>query len=256
MRDGLPRGSIGTTATGASVHVEIIGSDQDPSTEQYIHVLGFIPGSGALMESTGAGRGLDNQVVIVSAYYDGQGIAPDGVLYPGANDNASGVAMLLELARQMLASQYEPKKTIVFVAYSGGDRWEGLSVVEVMNAKLGFSSLTPEVVMELSGVGAGTTDQAAIGADSSFRLVQLFQDSAAEFNLETTTRGRSPHFGLLTAAGFGERKATTLQLSWNGSDQYAHTPQDTPETIDPEKLEKLGRSALLTLLILSRETSY
>jgi hypothetical protein len=255
MRDSLPRGSIGTTEHGATVRLQVEGSDEDPAASDYVHVLGFIPGTGALMEQV-EGRGLDQHVIIVSAYYDGLGNQPDGVLYPGANDNASGVAVMLEMARQLMASPYEPKKTILFVAWAGGERWEGLSVIEVMNAKIGFSSLTPEAVIELSGVGAGTADQAAIGEGSSFRLIQLFQDAASEFDLKTTTRGRGPHFGMLSAAGFGGRSATTLALSWDGSDEFAHTPLDTPETIDPEKLEKLGRSALLTLLILSRETVY
>jgi hypothetical protein len=164
--------------------------------------------------------------------------------------------MMLEMARQLVASPYQPRKTVMFVAWAGGERFEGLSLVEIMNAKIGFNTLTPESVIELSGVGAGSMDQAAIGAGSSFRLVQLFQDAAADFNLKTTTRGRGPHFGMPEVAGFGGRSATTLALSWDGSDETAHTTLDTPDAIDPVKLEKLGRSALLTLIILSRDTVY
>jgi len=255
LRDSLPRGSVGVTERGAAVRVQIEGSDTEPEASEYIHVLGFIPGTGALMSQSG-GRGLDQQVIVVSAYYDGLGVMPDGVLYPGANDNASGVAMMLEMARQMKASPYQPKKTVLFVAWAGGESFEGLSTFEIMNAKVGFSSLTPEAVIELSGVGAGTMNQATIGDGSSFRLVQLFQESAARFDLKTTTRGRGPHFGMRSIAGFGGRSATTLSLSWDGSDAKAHTTQDAPESIDPNKVERLGRSALLTLLILSRETVY
>jgi ABC-type dipeptide/oligopeptide/nickel transport system permease component len=255
LRDSLPRGGLGTTGHGAIVRAYREGFDGMDETGDYINVIGYIPGTGALVEQV-EGRGLDRQVIIVSAYYDGLGTLPDGVLYPGANDNASGVAMMLEMARQMLASPYQPRKTVLFVAWAGGERRESLSLVEIMNAKIGFSSLTPEAVIELSGVGAGTLDQAAIGEGSSFRLIQLFQDAAAEFDLKTTTRGRGPHFNLPAAAAFGGRSATTLALSWDGADATAHTPQDTPEWIDPDKLERLGRSALLTLLILSRETVY
>jgi peptide/nickel transport system permease protein len=255
LRDSLPRGSMGTTERGASVRAYLEGFDGMDETGDYINVLGFIPGTGALVEQV-EGRGLDQQVIVVSAYYDGLGTMPDGVLYPGANDNASGVAMMLEMARQMLASPYQPKKTVLFVAWAGGERRESLSLVEIMNAKIGFTSLTPEAVIELSGVGAGAMDQAAIGEGSSFRLIQLFQDAAAEFDLKTTTRGRGPHFAIPAYAAFGGRSATTLALSWDGADATAHTPQDTPETIDPGKVERLGRSALLTLLILSRETVY
>jgi ABC-type dipeptide/oligopeptide/nickel transport system permease component len=256
LRESVPRAAMGTTERGADVRVTIGGTEGSrESGDSYINVLGYIPGTGAQVQQV-AGRGLDRQVIIVSAYYDGLGNQPDGVLYPGANDNASGVAMMLEMARQLMASPYEPKKTILFIAWAGGERFEGLSLVEVMNAKIGFNTLTPEAVIELRGVGAGTMDQAAIGTGSSFRLVQLFQDAAASFNLKTTTRGRGPHFGLPDPVGFGGRSATTLSLSWDGSDLTAHTPEDTPETIDPVKLERLGRSALLTLLILSRETVY
>jgi Zn-dependent M28 family amino/carboxypeptidase len=65
------------------------------------------------------GRALSEQVIIVSAYHDGLGDQPDGILYPGANDNASGVARMLEMPRQLMASPYEPKKTVMFVAWAG-----------------------------------------------------------------------------------------------------------------------------------------
>ena len=41
--------------------------------------------------------------MIVSAHYDHLGVR-GGVLYPGADDNASGVAMMLEVARSMAAA--------------------------------------------------------------------------------------------------------------------------------------------------------
>jgi hypothetical protein len=45
-------------------------------------------------------------------------------------------------------------------------------------------------------------------------------------------------------------------VSWDGSDATAHTPQDTLETIDLEKLRKSGQTTLLALMVLSRETDY
>jgi hypothetical protein len=45
-------------------------------------------------------------------------------------------------------------------------------------------------------------------------------------------------------------------LSWDGSDASAHTPGDTLEAIDPEKLRQAGQASLLTLFVLSRELTY
>ena len=117
--------------------------------------------------------GMDEQVIIVSAYYDGVGTDPLGVIYPGANDNASGVATMLELARLLKTSSYQPDKTVLFVAWTGGERQEGLSMTNILNARPGAADLTVETVIELSGVGYGTGDAISIGNDSSYRLVQL-----------------------------------------------------------------------------------
>ena len=49
--------------------------------------------------------------------------------------------MMLELARLMKESVYQPDKTVLFVAWAGGERQEGLSVVNVLNARPGASAL-------------------------------------------------------------------------------------------------------------------
>jgi ABC-type dipeptide/oligopeptide/nickel transport system permease subunit len=257
MQNRLNTGEVAVTGAGATVSLTIPldgGFDQAPD-EGYFNVIGYIPGTGAQMASQG-GRGLDSQVIMVAAYFDGPGVGPDGTLYPGANDNASGVAAMLEMARVLKESPYQPKKTVVFVAWSGGERQEGLSVKNVMNAKLGFSSLSVESVIELSGLGAGGGKAVALEEGSSYRLTQLFQKAAGRLGVATTTRGRGPHFGAEAATGFGGRDALSLCVSWNGSDGNAHTPADTWETLDLEKLRKAGESTLLTLSVLSRETKY
>jgi hypothetical protein len=145
---------------------------------------------------------------------------------------------------------------VVFVAWTGGERQEGLSVKGVMNAKLGFGDLTVESVLELSGVGAGADKEIALGDGSSYRLVRLFQEAAGRLGIATTTRGRGPHYGIPIVAGFGGRDAMTLYLSWSGSDDTAHTPRDTYDSVDPKKIAEVGRAALLLLQVLSREVNY
>ncbi len=70
------------------------------------------------------------------------------------------------------------------------------------------------------------------------------------------THGRDPHVGLPTVAGFWGRSGLTLNVSWDGSDATAHTPQDTSEKTDLEKLRKSGQTTLLALMVLSWETDY
>ena len=253
--DQLAPGDVAITDPGVTVRMTMTTESFDQtSSEDYYNVIGFIAGTGSSFSQ--AGGGLDSQVVMVSAYYDGPGTSPDGVLYPGANDNASGVAAMLELARAIQNSPYEPKRTVVFVAWAGGDRSEGLSVDTMMNAHFGFNQLTVEDVIELSGVGAGSGSSMVLGQDSSYRLVQLFQSAADRLGYPSTTRGRGPHYGRTTLPGFGGRKGLSLDISWDGSDRLAFTPQDNFESIDPAKLEQIGRTTLLGLTMLTRETNY
>jgi ABC-type dipeptide/oligopeptide/nickel transport system permease subunit len=254
MTAGLGRGEVALTGPGAVVELETRLTDDETLKEAYYNVIGFIPGTGSLMQESGAT--LDQQVVMVSAYYDGLGVGPDGTVYPGANDNASGVATLLEMARALKESPFQPKKTVVFVAWTGGERNEGLSLTNIMNAKTGFHSLNVESVIELSGVGAGDGRAIALGEGSSYRLVKLFQEAAGRTGAATTTRGRGPHYDMPAHLGFGGRDALTLYVSWDGSDRTAHTPRDTIDAIDPEKLREIGQTTLLTLNVLVREVNY
>jgi peptide/nickel transport system permease protein/oligopeptide transport system permease protein len=251
--DDLGVGESSTTAAGTAVHLKVAAEMNDEDV--CYNITGSIPGTAA-GTTTGITQALNSQVILISAYYDGLGVGPDGALYAGANDNASGVAAMLEMARVLKQSPYAPKKTIVFSAWSGGERNTGFSVKNVMNAKKGFGLLTVEAVLELSGMGAGSGDAIQLGEGSSYRLVQLFQTAASRLGHAVTTRGRDPHFGLPTQVGFGGRSGLTLNVSWDGSDATAHTPQDAIESIDLEKLRKSGQTTMLTLLVLSRETDY
>ncbi len=84
------------------------------------NVIGVLPGSDPK---------LKGEAIVIGAHYDhlgrgGEGslAAREGDIHHGADDNASGVAGLIELAR-MLSSQ-KLKRTVVFIAFSGEE--EGL----------------------------------------------------------------------------------------------------------------------------------
>ena len=56
-------------------------------------------------------------VVLVGAHYDGQGVHPTGAVYPSADDNASGVAALFEVARLAARREAQWPFDLVFVAF-------------------------------------------------------------------------------------------------------------------------------------------
>lgn len=63
------------------------------------------------------GSSNSDSTIVVLAHYDHLGKMGSDTYFPGANDNASGVAMILNLAKHY--SSHPPKYTTVFIALSG-----------------------------------------------------------------------------------------------------------------------------------------
>ena len=68
------------------------------------NVVGYIPG-------------VIDSMIVFTAHYDHCGTMGDGVIFPGAHDNASGTAAVMDLAR--MVSQSKPYYTYVFMLFSG-----------------------------------------------------------------------------------------------------------------------------------------
>ncbi len=77
------------------------------------NVLGMIPGK------------RSDEIIIVGAHYDHIGYDPmlDGDrIYNGADDNASGVSAVLQIARAFLAAGEQPERTVVFAFWDGEEK--------------------------------------------------------------------------------------------------------------------------------------
>ncbi|MEE4259843.1 MAG: M28 family peptidase [Bacteroidales bacterium] len=65
------------------------------------------------------GKSDTNNYIVFAAHYDHLGMMGRKTYFPGANDNASGTAMLLDLAAYYGKTENQPEKSIVFMAFSG-----------------------------------------------------------------------------------------------------------------------------------------
>lgn len=66
-----------------------------------------------------------DEIVIVGAHYDHIGMDPmlDGdQIYNGADDNASGVSAVLQIARAFIASGQQPERTVIFAFWDGEEK--------------------------------------------------------------------------------------------------------------------------------------
>lgn len=255
--DNLGLNGIFELPTESTVSMAVEGTVRE---EPVRHVLGHITGS-----SDSRYGGINNRMIVVMAQYDTPPLSPDGVFHPAANDNASGVAVMLEAIRTMQETGYQPYKTFLFVAYSaegleGGEPVSPPDVERFLEAKAGFSSsFDIEAVVDLRGVGAGAGDSLIVSAGGSIRLADLLEQSARQVGANVRRGGEAVDISIIfeeKSAYEGGQEAPRVGLSWEGWRATAGTAADTLETISEEKLEQAGRALTLALMIMGRETQY
>ncbi len=220
------------------------------------HVIGYLPGTDT---------NIDDKLIVVLAQYDGLGLDENGVLYPGANETAGNVAVMLEMLRSWHESGYQPKKTIIFVAYVGEGFDYGQApnrapdVARFISGKFGFATaFTPEAFVYLNGLGAGSGKNLELTAGGNIRLAQLFERAADQMGVGTQRTNEDFSLDVIFggATNVATSDAPSIGLRWVGAEETFGTPDDTPDAIDPIKLEKSGQTISLALLIIGREVNY
>jgi len=112
----IPPEALASIAPGADISIDVPVSTARATTT---NAIGYLPGT-----DPKAG------VILLSAHLDHLGVRPDGVVMPGANDDASGTVAVIELARAF-AAKGPQKRGILFVAYGSeeigglGSTWFG-----------------------------------------------------------------------------------------------------------------------------------
>ncbi len=91
---------------------------------------------------------------VFTAHYDHLGMMGNHTYYPGANDNASGTSMLLDLARHYSLPENQPEYSIVFIAFSGEEAGLYGSRYFVENPLFPLEDV--ELVVNLDMVGSGS----------------------------------------------------------------------------------------------------
>jgi hypothetical protein len=226
------------------------------------HVIGYIPGSHGYDFCADC---LGKQLILVMVPYDSPPLDPVGGVLPGANDNASGVAVMLEAIRVIQETDYQPYKTMMFIAYSqegleGGEYAYAPDVNRFFKARRALSNLELEAIVQLRGLGGGTGDRLEIAAGGSQRLAKLLSAAARRTGVRTTRARETIDISVIYrdsgSSPQGGMDAPMVRLSWEGWEATSRTPADTVENVSPGNLKQAGRALALALMVLGRETEY
>ena len=205
-----------------------------------------------LLAGISAGPNIQSeQVIIISAHMDHLGIASPGRVFNGANDDASGVAVVLEVARlcKLLSIDYSFKKNIIFAFWNAEEVGFQGSKYFVSSEPLKKYNLEIELVINLDEVGYDAGDHTlwvSGGLDIPEIYANGFETAAEKVGILNTnlykSNGGSDHQSFL------DKNIPAMTLVWTAHRPFWHTTDDTWEKIDTNLLGKTT-SLLMTLLI-------
>lgn len=183
---------------------------------------------------------LKNEYIVVGAHYDHLGVR-GGQIYNGADDNASGSACVIEMARQLLAQQGELKRSVIICAFDAEEK--GLLGSKEMVEVLRNLQMLDRVKLMLSVdmVGwYGANDKLAL--EGAGTLEQPWKWLKPEcFGMKLKVDFVSFETSIFTATDtepFAEEGIPTLAVSTGLKSPY-HKPQDDADLIDYEGLDRI-----------------
>ncbi len=207
------------------------------------NILAMLPGgSGALVSDKT--HTLNAEMIIVSAHYDGLG-KEDGLLYMGANESASGVATLLEIARLWKEYELEPGRTVLFALWPGSDwLYSGTEYwFDYFESKFKYSTLQVKAVIDLDRLGGGESIlQLSEGKED---VIELLKGAARDLSCRVHVGATPPH----SYQRYLQGKVGAVVVGWQPGEE--EPPVDS--VIDLNRLEKAGQVVNLALIRAAKE---
>lgn len=184
---------------------------------------------------------LADEWIILAAHYDHLGKI-GSTLYPGADDNASGVAMLLEVAERFALQKQKPRRTVMFVSFDLEEIGLQGSTYFVTHPPRSLKKLKAFLVADLLGRSMGnimTEYVFALGSETSPTLRKLVEDVKPAAGLQVGRVGADIVGTRSDYGPFRDRRVPFLFFSTGQHADY-HSSRDLPERIDYAKLQKIS----------------
>lgn len=205
-----------------------------------------VPTRNVVMLLPGSDKKLKDQYIILGAHFDHLGMGglgsgsrvPDTVaIHYGADDNASGVAMIIELAEKLAANPQNHKRSIVVAAFSGEEmgllgskkfvELAGIDLTKV-NAMVNMDMvgrLNENSLLQVGGVGTAEPLKNILKTENDTTVLKL--------SLSDEGYGPSDH------ASFYGKNIPVLFVS-SGAHLDYHTPSDTYDKINYDGMVKIS----------------
>lgn len=213
----------------------------------------------------GSDPSLKSQVVGIGAHLDHLGVI-GGEVYPGADDNASGVAALLEVAKALQENPTPPKRSVLFIFFTGEESQLLGSRYYSANPVIPHDRMV--VFLNLDSVSRNHLDKAELekvayldGASCWEGLDRAIERVASTVDLEIKPISKAQGLEAFDVgcdnlkAGLGSpsdhisfgKQGIPVALLFTGIHADYHSPTDTIDKVNFDKLTKVAKLSYLVL---------
>jgi len=192
------------------------------------------------------GTTMKDEYVVVGAHFDHLGMGGQGsssriqdtvAIHSGADDNASGVALMIELAEKLAADKERPARSILFVAFSGEEK--GLLGSKYFVENMGISPSAINLMVNLDMVGrmkeGNGVQVGGVGTAAGLRDTVLSFNDTTLLSLSFTDEGYGPS----DHSSFYGKNIPVLFITTGPHLDY-HTPFDTYDKLNYSGMVRIG----------------
>jgi hypothetical protein len=203
------------------------------------NVVGVLPG---------ATDAKDEQAIVLGGHYDHVGLggrfssSPErtGEIHNGADDNASGIAALIEIAREAAGDRRRFRRTLVFIAFAGEERGLLGSAHYTEHPVVPLDDTVAMINLDMVGRARGRVEVGGLtNASPSLRA----DVEAAAKTAGLDARAGGPGAGRSDDSNFIDRRVPSLHLFTGFHDDY-HRPSDDWDRIDASGTARVATLAL------------
>ncbi len=243
------------------VRVQLKAVNAESGVQASYNVAGLLPGSDPA---------LRDQTILVTAHYDHLGVQ-NGKLYPGANDNASGVAAMLEVARLLAARP--PARSVLFLAFGSEEQLmlgsyhyvsHPLRPLATTQAVLNLDMIgrpeehTPESLGAYELTATRSNQLNLVGAVFHPGLHSVLEREAARLEIDLSTKfDRDSSMRALFRCDHLPFLQKGLPAVWvfGGFHPGYHEPSDTVDRLDLDKIATAVRLTVSSVRALAQEAN-
>lgn len=203
------------------------------------------------------GAKYPKDIILVTAHYDHLGTL-NNKIYKGADDNASGVATMLEIAR-IIAQGEPPARTVVFAATSSEEFYR--NGAQKLACKIIDEDLVDRIEVinmdMIAPTGGKYVDIWETSRPANARLVDKAKEASEQLDIDLRVfKDKEP---ATDAKLFSEYRVSSLNITGDYTDKgkkyhpHYHTPEDTPEKINKKFFYEAARLATATSYLAATE---